>query len=84
MAPSVSFDGLSWLPAPAPRPAPATGAGYGAPDLLRWPPLGLQGDDQQANDQYIAALYQHNVAKLELSRALGVATTNYKSYLGGK
>ncbi len=40
--------------------------------------------DQQANDQYIAALYQHNVAKLELARALGVATTNYKSYLGGK
>ncbi len=40
--------------------------------------------EQQANDQYIAALYQHNVAKLELARALGVATTNYKSYLGGK
>lgn len=40
--------------------------------------------DSQANDQYIAALYQHNVAKLELARALGVATTNYKSYLGGK
>ncbi len=40
--------------------------------------------DQQANDQYIAALYQHNVAKLELARALGVATTNYKQYLGGK
>ena len=40
--------------------------------------------DQQANDQYIAALYQHNVAKLELARALGVATTNYKTYLGGK
>jgi outer membrane protein TolC len=40
--------------------------------------------DQQANDQYIGALYQHNVAKLELARALGAATTNYKSYLGGK
>ena len=40
--------------------------------------------DQQANDQYIGALYQHNVAKLELARALGVATTNYKDYLGGK
>ena len=40
--------------------------------------------DQQANDQYIAALYQHNVAKLELARALGTATTNYKDYLGGK
>lgn len=40
--------------------------------------------DQQANDQYIGALYQHNVAKLELARALGMATTNYKDYLGGK
>jgi outer membrane protein TolC len=40
--------------------------------------------DQQANDQYIAALYQHNVAKLGLARALGVATTNFKDYLGGK
>lgn len=40
--------------------------------------------DQQANDQYIAALYQHNVAKLELARAVGRATTNYKDYFGGK
>ncbi|HTV09852.1 MAG TPA: TolC family protein [Candidatus Aquilonibacter sp.] len=40
--------------------------------------------DEQANDQYISALYQHNVAKLELARALGVAATNYKDYLGGK
>jgi outer membrane protein TolC len=40
--------------------------------------------DQQANDQYISALYQHNVAKLSLARALGVASTNYKDYLGGK
>jgi outer membrane protein TolC len=37
--------------------------------------------DEQANDQYISALYQHNVAKLGLARALGVATTNYKDYL---
>jgi outer membrane protein TolC len=37
--------------------------------------------DEQANDQYISALYQHNVAKLSLARALGVATTNYKDYL---
>ncbi len=36
---------------------------------------------QQANDQYISALYQHNVAKLALARALGVASTNYKDYL---
>jgi outer membrane protein TolC len=40
--------------------------------------------DRQAEDQYIAALYQHNVAKLSLARALGVASTNYKDYLGGK
>lgn len=39
---------------------------------------------EQANDQYISALYQHNVAKLSLARALGVAQTNYKEYLGGK
>jgi outer membrane protein TolC len=37
----------------------------------------------QANDQYIASLYRHNVAKLSLARALG-AGQNYKSYLGGK
>jgi outer membrane protein TolC len=41
-------------------------------------------EDEQANDQYISALYQHNVAKLSLARALGVASTNYKDYLGGK
>ena len=40
--------------------------------------------DEQARDQYISALYQHNVAKLALARALGVASTNYKDYLGGK
>jgi len=39
---------------------------------------------EQANDQYISALYQHNIAKLSLARALGVASTNYKDYLGGK
>lgn len=40
--------------------------------------------DRQAEDQYISALYQHNVAKLQLARALGVASTDYKNYLGGK
>ncbi len=40
--------------------------------------------DRQAEDQYISALYQHNVAKLSLARALGVASTNYKEYLGQK
>jgi outer membrane protein TolC len=40
--------------------------------------------DRQAEDQYISALYEHNVAKLSLARALGVASTNYNDYLGGK
>jgi outer membrane protein TolC len=39
---------------------------------------------EQADNQYISALYQHNVAKLSLARALGVAATNSKDYLGGK
>jgi outer membrane protein TolC len=43
-----------------------------------------QSQTEQANDQYISALYQHNVAKLSLARAMGVAQTNYKDYLGGK
>ncbi|MDR3792023.1 MAG: TolC family protein [Terracidiphilus sp.] len=37
----------------------------------------------QANDQYVASLYRHNVAKLALARALG-AGDHYKTYLGGK
>jgi outer membrane protein TolC len=37
-----------------------------------------------ANDQYITSLYNHNLAKLSLARALGVARTNYEQYLGGK
>lgn len=43
-----------------------------------------QSQFEQANDQYISALYQHNVAKLSLARALGVAQSSYKTYLGGK
>jgi outer membrane protein TolC len=43
-----------------------------------------QSQTQQANDQYISALYQHNLAKLSLARAMGAAQTNYKDYLGGK
>ena len=43
-----------------------------------------QSQTEQANDQYISALYQHNLAKLSLARALGIAQTNYKDYLGGK
>jgi outer membrane protein TolC len=37
-----------------------------------------------ANDQYITSLYSHNLAKLELARALGVARTNFTQYLGGQ
>jgi outer membrane protein TolC len=37
----------------------------------------------QANNQYINSLYQHNLAKLNLARSMGVAQ-NYKEYLGGK
>jgi outer membrane protein TolC len=37
-----------------------------------------------ANDQYIASLYAHNLSKLELARALGVARTNYGQYLATK
>jgi outer membrane protein TolC len=37
----------------------------------------------QANEQYVASLYRHNVAKLSLARALG-AGESYKNYLGGK
>lgn len=38
----------------------------------------------QADNQYIQSLYQHNMAKLSLARALGVASTNLKQYVGGK
>jgi outer membrane protein TolC len=37
-----------------------------------------------ANDQYITSLYGHNVAKLQLARALGVARTSYSQYLTGQ
>lgn len=37
----------------------------------------------QANDQYVASLYRHNMAKLSLARALG-SGASYKNYLGGK
>jgi outer membrane protein TolC len=37
----------------------------------------------QAEDQYVASLYRHNVAKLSLARALGDGQ-DYKKYLGGK
>jgi outer membrane protein TolC len=34
-----------------------------------------------ANDQYISSLYNHNLSKLQLARALGVARTSYNQYL---
>jgi outer membrane protein TolC/membrane protein DedA with SNARE-associated domain len=37
-----------------------------------------------ANDQAITSAYNHNLAKLALARALGVARTSYDQYLGGK
>jgi outer membrane protein TolC len=37
-----------------------------------------------ANDQYIGSLYSHNLAKLELARALGVARAGYHQYLAGR
>jgi outer membrane protein TolC len=37
----------------------------------------------QADDQYVASLYRHNMAKLSLARALG-SGASYKTYLGGK
>jgi outer membrane protein TolC len=43
-----------------------------------------QASVAQANDQYVSSLYQFNVAKLSLARAVGVARAQYKSYLGGR
>jgi outer membrane protein TolC len=43
-----------------------------------------QASMAQADDQYVTSLYQHNVAKLSLARALGIAQSNYKDYVGGK
>lgn len=36
-----------------------------------------------ASEQYIAALYSHNLAKASLARALGIAETAVTNYLGG-
>jgi outer membrane protein TolC len=37
-----------------------------------------------ANETYIQALYQNNVAKLTLGRALGVAEQQTRAFLGGR
>jgi outer membrane protein TolC len=34
-----------------------------------------------ANDQFISGTYSHNLAKLQLARAIGVARTSYNQYL---
>jgi outer membrane protein TolC len=36
-----------------------------------------------ANDQYISGTYSHNLAKLQLARAMGAAHTSYSQYLAG-
>ncbi len=36
-----------------------------------------------ASEQYISALYSHNLAKASLARALGIAESAVTSYLGG-
>jgi len=38
----------------------------------------------QANESYISSLYQHNVAKIELARAIGFAEQGVMQYLQGK
>jgi len=43
-----------------------------------------QSSVAQADDQYVSSLYQLNVARLSLARAIGVAQTQYKNYLGGQ
>jgi outer membrane protein TolC len=37
-----------------------------------------------ANENYIASLYAHNVAKVELARSIGYAEQGVKDYLRGK
>jgi outer membrane protein TolC len=43
-----------------------------------------QSSVAQANDRYVSSLYQLNVSKLSLARAVGAARTQYKTYLGGQ
>jgi outer membrane protein TolC len=43
-----------------------------------------QGSVVNAQNQYVASLYVHNLAKLSLARALGEARQNAAAYLGGK
>ncbi len=43
-----------------------------------------QGSLVNAQNQYVASLYIHNLAKLSLARAVGQARQNAATYLGGK
>ncbi|HZC43178.1 MAG TPA: TolC family protein [Acidobacteriaceae bacterium] len=43
-----------------------------------------QSSVAQANDRYVSSLYQLNVSKLSLARAVGLARAQYKTYLGGQ
>lgn len=45
---------------------------------------GMQAEQAlaSANDQYISALYGHNLSKLQLARALGVPSANLPRCLG--
>jgi outer membrane protein TolC len=43
-----------------------------------------QSSVAQANDRYVSSLYQLNVSKLSLARAVGLARTQYKTFLGGQ
>ena len=43
-----------------------------------------QASVAQANTQLVAGLYQHNLAKLTLARAIGVVQRDYEKFLGGK
>src|ERR1700722_3921574 len=37
-----------------------------------------------ATDRYIASLYSHNVAKISLARAIGIAESSFAEYMEGK
>ncbi len=37
-----------------------------------------------ANENYIASLYAHNLAKVQLAKAIGYAEQGVKDYLKGK
>jgi len=46
----------------------------------------VQAQDSVANAQQnlISSLYQHNLAKVELARAVGLTEASLKEFMGGK